>query len=89
MILGSFLLSTTTGLYTAGNMWLGTTFEISLGHVAGERVAGVDKTSASFWEISCCVNRPLLIFKGMGSMCETAKALLSCYQSHLKQLMGE
>lgn len=38
----SFLLSTTTVSHTVGSMWLGTTFEVSLGLAAKERVAGVD-----------------------------------------------
>lgn len=38
----AFSLLTTTVSHTAGNMWLGTTLKVSLGHVARERVAGVD-----------------------------------------------
>lgn len=38
----SFLLPTTTVSYAVGSMWLGRTFEVSLGHAAKERVAGVD-----------------------------------------------
>jgi len=37
-----FCPSTTTMSPTAGSVWLGTTFEVSLGHPAKERVAGVD-----------------------------------------------
>lgn len=36
------LFSTTTVSHTAGHVWLGTTFEVLLGHTAKERVAGVD-----------------------------------------------